>query len=126
MVDKVTVTAMAAHTKEYIQHITSESDGTGESAVTKLDMSTLTGVTALTVMQIEFIVSGMNYVTLAWDATTDDVIAVLSGSGIIDFSESNGKVDPQSSGTTGDIKLTTDGHVDGSMYDILITYKLVT
>ena len=64
--------------------------------------------------------SGFNYVTLAWDHTTDDEIAVLSGQSVIDWSSIGGNVDPQSTGGTGDILLTTDGGADGSSYDITL------
>lgn len=129
MADAVNTTVVRNKHGRYVVHLTNESDGTGEAGVVKVDVSTLTstsGVAATytTVHRIEYSVWGMNYVTLKWDATTDDEIAVLSGSGVIDFFPEGGITDPKTSGTTGDIKLWTDGAVDGSGYDISIWLKL--
>lgn len=127
MADSVTVSTLYTKGQEFIQHLTNASDATGEAAVIKLNMSDLAvdgdAVTSITVISIEFIVSGMNHVKLAWDATTDDTIALLSGSGIIDFTP-KGNRDPQTSGTTGDVVLTTDGAVTGGIYDIIVVYRL--
>lgn len=125
MVDTVNTQVVYSGHRRYTVHLTNESDGTGESAVTKVDISTLTdgaGKTATysTIDMIEYSVSGMNYVTLEWDATTNDEIAVLSGQSTIDWYAFGGKTDPQSTGTTGDIVLTTDGAADGASYDITI------
>lgn len=113
----------------YVVHLTNESDGTGESNVVKVDVSALNGAngsaaTYTTIKRIEYSVWGMNYVTLRWDATTDDEIAVLKGSGVIDWSAEGGNTDPKTTGTTGDVLLTTDGALDGSGYDITIWLKL--
>lgn len=125
MADVVNSDVIRSGGRRYVLHITNESDGTGESAVQKIDTSTLTdanGVTAayLTVDRIEYSVFGMNYVTLYFDATTDDELAVLKGQGVIDWSLEGGHVDPQTTGTTGDLLLTTDGAADGGGYDITI------
>ena len=129
MADTVDVKVLRSNTNRYVQHLTNESDGTGESAVVKLDISTLSlpdGTTPVTasVESIEYSVSGFNYVVLEWDATTNDEIAVLTGSGYIDWLDVGGAHDPQSTGSTGDVVLTTDGAIDGASYDITIRYKL--
>lgn len=125
MVDTVNTQVVFNGNRRYTVHLTNESDGTGESAVTKVDISTLTdgaGVTAsyFTVDLIEYSVWGFNYVTLEWDATANDEIAVLFGQGVIDWVAFGGKTDPQSAGTTGDMVLTTDGAADGAGYDITV------
>ena len=125
MVDTVNSYVLNNNGRRYVLRLTNESDGTGESAVTKIDVSTLTdanGVTAsyLAIDRIEYSVWGFNYLTLYFDADTDDELAVLSGQGVMDWSMEGGFVDPLSTGTTGDIKLTTDGGADGSGYDITI------
>jgi hypothetical protein len=66
-----------------VVNCTSESDGTGESAVAKIDISTFTcrngsAATYSIVHRIEYNVTGMS-VRLHWDHTTDDTIAELSG-----------------------------------------------
>lgn len=128
MADNVTSTTVNDG-RYLVVHLTNESDGTGESAVAKVDISTFTDPhgntgTYSAIDRIDYSVWGFNYVTLSWDATTDDEIAVLKGNGVIDFTPEGGKVDPKSSGTTGDIKLTTDGGADGSGYDILIRMRV--
>lgn len=122
----VVATKLVGDFKRYnIYHFTNESDGTGESGVTKLDISGITDPNGATctytaIDRIEFSVWGFNYVVLKWDHSTDDMIAVLFGQGVMDFSDIGGKVDPRSSGGTGDILLTTDGGADGSGYNIVL------
>jgi hypothetical protein len=98
---------------------------TAEADAIKMDISTFTDprenpCTYTAVDRIEYSVWGFNYVTLEWDHTTDDEIAVLSGQGVMDWSQLGGNVDPRTAGATGDIVLTTDGTTDGSGYDITI------
>lgn len=127
MADNVTSTTV--YSGRYVaRHITNESDGTGEVAVTKIDISTFTDpfkktAAYTTIDRIEYSVWGFNYVVLYWDATADDEIAVLKGQGSLDWTAFGGKTDPRSSGSTGDIKLTTDGGADGSGYDITIIFR---
>jgi len=137
MADAVTTTVLRndGQSNKYVVHLTSVSDGTGETAVIKVDISTLTvrggeaGAPAVpctytSVEKIEYNVSGMT-VKLAWDHTTDDTIAALGdGSGCISFKREGGKVDPRSAGGTGDIVLTTTGHTLGDTYDIILHLKL--
>ena len=110
-------------------HITNISDGTGESAVAKIDVSAITfndGVTPdyVTVDMIEYNIQGFASVRLHFDATTDDELAILpAGSGVIDFGAYGGEVDPKSTGTTGDVVLTTNGAASGATYDITIHFR---
>lgn len=125
MPDTVDVKALFAGKRLKVYHLTNQSDGTGESAVAKVDISTLTDArgnvcTYTAIDRIEYSVSGFNYVLLAWDHTAADEIAVLAGQGVMDWSMVGGNVDPRSDGETGDIVLTTDGGADGSSYDITI------
>jgi len=130
MADTVDSNVVHSGSRRYAIHLTNESDGTGESAVTKIDISTLTGpdgsAPSYTVVEeINYNVAGFNYVVLEWDATTNDEISVMgTGSNYLDFRGLGGLVDPQSTGTTGDIVLTTDGGGDGSSYDITIVLRL--
>lgn len=117
---------------KYIIHLTNF-DGTSESAVKKVDISTLIGpdgVNAPSKFVVESIiydVQGFSAVKLAFDANTDDVFAVLSLAGTIDLRGVGGYVDPQSTGYTGDIMLTTvaaDSAYDGTeTYDILLILR---
>jgi hypothetical protein len=131
MADAVTATYLFSGRNRKILHLTSISDGTGESAVVKADISALTyGAgnrlvpTYTSVQMIEYNIQGMSSVRLHWDHDTNDVIAVLpEGSGCIDWWSMGGKADPRSTGGTGDIILTTNGHVSGGTYDITIWFK---
>ena len=125
MADTVNTQVVFNGQRRYTVHLTNESDGTGESAVTKVDISTLTDgagdtATYTTVDLIESSVWGFNYVALEWAHDTNDEIAVLFGQGVNDWYAFGGKTDPQSTGGTGDIVLTTDGGADGSGYDITL------
>lgn len=119
-------TQVVRNGREYVVTLTNESDGTGESAVAKVDLSAITNngatPTYSTIYEIEYQVSGFNYVVLEWNHTTPDEIAVLKGSGLLTWPE--GLTDPRTSGGTGDIQLTTDGPFDGAGYTITIRMKL--
>lgn len=124
MADTVTSKVIYNGHRRYAVSLTNESDGTGESGVTKVDISTLTdgaGKTA-TYTTIDRIVGHVTggYVRLHWDHTTDETIEVLSGSFDFDYSVEGGKTDGKGAGGTGDILLTTDGFADGDSYDFTI------
>lgn len=113
----------------YIVRLTNVSDGTGESAVVKVDKSGLTNSKGtepgkLIIREIQWTMQGFTSVRLFWDHTTDDEIAVLSGNGYRDYRDSGGLTDPASTGGTGDILLTTAGAASGATYDIRLTCQL--
>lgn len=127
-VDTLTIRNSVRLNGRLVVRLTNLSDGTGESAVTKVDISTFTcpngsAATYSAVERIEYNIAGM-IVSLLWDHTTDDEIAVLSGSGLADQSMDGMRVDPRSTGGTGDILLTTTGHSSGDSYDITLYLKL--
>ena len=113
---------------------TNVSDGTGESAVTKVDASALVGGGTSTRYAVEAIAwanVGMGF-NLLWDASTD-VLFFTTGNttsqGFIDFiNGTGGNRGPGSgagktgitnnagSGINGDILLTTNGHSSGDVY----------
>jgi hypothetical protein len=129
MVDAVDTRVIRNANGRYTVELQNRSDGTGESAVVKVDISALlnhNGATATytSIERIDYAVWGFNHVRLDWDHTTDDEIATLAGNGVIDWTYEGGKVDPKSSGGTGDILLTTNGGASGSGYDLLIRLKL--
>ena len=129
MADAVTSEYVFSGRKRKILHLTSVSDGTGESAVVKADISALTvdggkTPTYSTVDMIDFAIQGFTAVRLYWDHTTDDEIALLpAGTGTVHFGAVGGKTDPKSAGGTGDIVLTTDGETSGATYDIVIYFR---
>lgn len=129
MVDTVDVLPLFVGKRRAAYRLTNVSDSTGESAVVKVDISTLTGpvgsaCTKTVIEQIEWSIQGFTSVRLFWDHTADDEIAVLSGAGFKDFREFGGLVDPASTGGTGDILLTTAGAAANATYDITITLRL--
>jgi len=82
------------------------SDSTGETAVQKVDISTLNGTpTKVRITKMKWSVVGMN-VHVLFDHTTDDRVAILSGDG--EMTEDMGPImDPGSSGGTGDVLFTS-------------------
>lgn len=129
MTDTVDSNIVFSGKRKYIVRLTNVSDGTGESAVVKVDKSTLTNSNGeepdkLNVREIQWSIQGFTSVRLFWDHTTDDEIAVLAGNGYRDFREGGVLVDPASAGGAGDVLLTTAGAVSGATYDILLTLEL--
>lgn len=127
MADAVDSKVIQNGNRYYVLHIQNNSDGTGESGVTKVDISTLNAPNGspCTYTSIESI-SGEVWggeVQLLWDHTTDDEIALCSGFVNFDWSWEGGNVDPRSAGDTGDIKLTTNGFTATSGYDLTIRLK---
>ena len=130
MVDTVTSDYIFKGTRKASIKLTNVSDGTGESSVVKIDVSTLVGPdgtapTYVAVDTIEAMVQGFTSVRLYFDATTDDTLAILgAGYTYFDWKGDGGFVDPKSTGYTGDVLLTTAGGGSGSTYDITITFRL--
>jgi hypothetical protein len=129
MADTVDTITMFNGTRKLTLRLFNDSDGTGESAVKKVDASTYTGPdgtapACFVVEEIEWNVNSLGSVTLLFDATTDDELDILSGSGYKDYRKAGGLKDPQSTGTTGDILLTTNDFVAGDSYDITLYLRL--
>lgn len=113
--------------RRHIVRLTNVSDGTGESAVVKVDKSALTNSNGtepgkLAVKSVRWAIQGFTSVRLFWDHDTDDEVMVLSGNGYECFDAA--LVDPASTGGTGDILLTTAGAVSGATYDITLEVLL--
>lgn len=94
------------------------SDGTGQTAVKIIDVTTLTpnpGV-HMKLKRLRYSIEGM-YVRLQWEASTPIDIAVLGGgTNILDFSDeyAGGFPNNAGAGVTGSILLTTTGQLAGS------------
>jgi hypothetical protein len=128
MADSVATVVLTNNNREYRAVFSNLSDGTGESAVKKIDISTLvnaSGVapTAVKIWRVDFDVSGMA-VKVLFDHTTDDQVLVLGGDKCFDFRKSGGLRDPESAGGTGDILFTTAGHTANDSYTIDMTIGL--
>ena len=129
MADALDSVVLFNGSRRYAVRLINVSDGTGESGVTKIDISTLTGPsgsapTSLVIEEIQWDVQGFNSVRLNFDHTTDDEAVVLSGVGYADYRAVGGLKDPSSTGGTGDLLLTTDGNVSGATYNIMIVVRL--
>jgi len=108
--------------------LTNISDGTGESAVTKVDVSALeadsrTGLscTDVNIERIWWQCIGMK-VRILFDADTD-VMAIELGenqSGNHDYSIFGGLVNNAGTGKTGDVKFTTVGASSGDTYTVIL------
>lgn len=123
MADTVTTTTVFNGISKLVVHLTNVSDGTGESAVVKVDKSTFTGPNGLeptnfVFEKIEYDVSSMR-VHIQLDRTTDQTVAVLQGIGCLDWRASGGLL-KASAGDTGDVLLTTANHAAGDGYDITL------
>lgn len=127
----------------FVYNFTNISDGTGETAVKKVDIATLLnyfGVKpdGLRIEQMRWNIQGMTYVKLGWDRTAGQNTAqVLAGSGYEDyrgqvsragdggaqdFTKLGGKADPSAGNADGkgSLLLTTVGQVSGGSYDLTV------
>ena len=129
MADAVTTRVLISGPGRYVVQLMSLSDGTGEAAVKKIDISTLLTSdgevpTSLSIKRINWSISTGMSVTLAFDATTDDPAFRLTGTGERDYRAYGILKDPQSTGATGDLMLSTHGHAAADTYDIVIDCEL--
>ena len=128
MADAVTATTVEDGPKKAIIYCTNTSDGSGEAAVVKVDVSALsalqdgTACTGVRIQKITFSNVGMS-VKLLWDASTDVIAVELPAdySDTLDYSDMGGLPNVAASGgNTGDIQLTTLGHSSGDTYSIVL------
>jgi len=129
MADAVTSQTLVDGGRIAVMKFTNISDGTGESAVTKVDVSALavdpiTGktCTGVTIQRIQYDVRGMD-VQILWDADTDLLcyIATEGNFGDQDFAEIGGLTNNAGAGKTGDIKFTTFNHTANDVYTVILT-----
>ena len=135
MADAVTSQTIVDTDKRAIIKLTNLSDGSGESAVAKVDVSALNtnakGETCsrVTIDQIWYDVGGMR-VALEWNASTNVVAVVLGGSaaagnvqGHMDFRSFGGIKNNAGSGINGDLDLSTSGHTNLDHYTIVLELR---
>ena len=129
MADAVTSTTLSDSDKSAVVQLTNLSDGTGESAVTKIDVSALapkstdgTPCTGVRLAKIVYSTFGMS-VKLLWDATTNTICWDLNSDYTTDedFTGFGGIRNTAGSGKTGDIALTTTGASGSDSYVIVLT-----
>jgi|TARA_R110000823_G_C15523546_1_gene455903 hypothetical protein len=130
MADAVTSTTIQDGDRIAVIQFTNTSDGTGESAVTKVDVSALAtnsangkACTGVKLGKIVYSTFGMS-VKLLWVATTNTICWDLNSDYTTDedFTDFGGiQNTAAASGKTGDIALTTTGHTSGDSYVIVLT-----
>ena len=127
MADAVASQTIQDGERKAILRFTNVSDGTGESAVVKVDVSALSNnargqaCTGVTIEEIWWQCIGMK-VQILFDASTD-VMAIELGenqSGNHDYRSFGGLTNNAGSGKTGDVAFTTVGHTSADTYTIIL------
>ena len=133
MADAVTSQVLINNQRNLIMKFTNVSDGTGESAVTKVDATSATyavsfgGATSippgvnLRVTRVAYdITSGMK-LRIQWNATSNVDMLVLAqpGSEFL-FGDFGGLISPAVAGATGSIQFTTVGAALNSTYTVIL------
>ena len=128
MADAVATTTIVDGPRIAVIYCTNTSDGTGESAVVKVDVSSLsslqngTACTGVRLQKVSFSNVGMA-VKILWVATTNVIALELpeNYSDTLDFSEIGGLPNYSGSGKTGDASFTPVGHASGETYSVVLT-----
>ena len=127
MADAVTSQTIEDGERNCIMKFTNVSDGTGESAVAKVDVSALAANAAgiscseVRVMRVSHAIVGMS-VQMFLNATANVLLMQLaeSSNGHMDFHDFGGIPNNAGSGKNGDILFTTVGHSSGDTYSIVL------
>ncbi len=131
MADAVTSQTLIDGDRYAVMKFTNISDGSGESAVTKVDVSALqastsnTGnqktCTGVSIERIWWQCIGMK-VRILFDASSDVMASELgeNQSGRHDYTIFGGLINNAGSGKTGDINFTTVGHTSADTYTIIL------
>ena len=130
MADAVTSQTLFDGDKHVVMKFTNISDGTGESAVKKVDVSALESdiygntCSSVAIEKIWWQCIGMK-VRMFFDATSDAFIIELgeNQSGYHDYSEFGGISNNAGAGKTGDIDFTTVGHSSADTYTIILKMR---
>ena len=127
MADAVTTQTIIDGERNCIMKFTNVSDGSGESAVAKVDVSALAtnsegaSCSEVRVMRVSHAIVGMS-VQMFLDATSNVLLMELaeSSNGHMDFTDFGGLPNNAGSGKNGDILFTTKGHSSGDTYSITL------
>jgi hypothetical protein len=134
MADAVTSQTIIDTEKRVVMKFTNLSDGSGESAVKKVDVSALnshpdgTACSQVTIDQIWYDIGGMR-LTIFFAASTNVAALVLGGSaaagnvqGHLDF-RSFGGIKNNASSPDGDLDFTTSGHTNLDHYTVILEMR---
>ena len=127
MADAVTTQTIIDGERNCVMIFTNVSDGSGESAVAKVDVSALaanangTACSEVRIMRVSHAIVGMS-VQLFFNASTNVLAMELaeSSNGHMDFKDFGGIPNNAGSGKNGDILFTTKGHSSGDTYSITL------
>lgn len=126
MADAVATQILVDDVRRAVLKFTNISDGTGESGVVKVDVSTLASYqgnpcTSVSINKVDAVTSGMG-LNMLWDATTDVLILTLGENDFVtfDFSRFSGLSNNSGAGKTGDILFTTVGAASGDRYTVVM------
>ncbi len=127
MADTVSSQTLYDGSKTAVLKFTNISDGTGESAVKKVDVSALNSdsdgnpCTGVAIERLWWQCIGMK-VQILWDASSNLLCIELgeNQSGDHDYTIFGGLTNNAGSGKTGDIDFTTVGHTSGDTYTVIM------
>ena len=127
MADAVTSQTLMDGERLAIMKFTNISDGTGETAVTKVNVSSLNpnswgkACTGVTVTKITSVCHGME-VRMYWDATTDVpfFLSTINTNYENDFSKIGGITNNAGSGKNGNIVFSTADQSNGDTYTVVL------
>lgn len=126
MADAVTSQILFDGAKTAVMKFTNISDGTGETAALKVNVSALSSFqgqpcTSVNIMKLDAMTVGMG-VDILWDATTDVVCTTLGSDQFIsfDFSHFSGLTNNAGAGKNGNILFTTVGASLNDRYTVIL------
>ena len=126
MADAVATQVLVDDTRRAVFKFTSISDGTGETGVVKIDVSTLASYqgapcTGVSIQRVDAITVGVG-LNILWDATTDVLIMAFGADEFVsfDFSRFGGLTNNSGGGKTGDVLFTTVGSTAGDKYTVVM------
>jgi hypothetical protein len=127
MADAVTSQTLLDGERLAIMKFTNISDGTGESAVTKVNVANLArsnsgkACTGVTVVKITSVCHGME-VRMYWDATTDVpfFLGTINTNYENDFSKIGGITNNAGAGKNGNILFSTSDQTNGDTYTVVL------
>ncbi len=133
MADAVATQTIQDGSRSAVFKFTNVSDGTGESAVVKIDVSTLSAdpvtgkaCTSVEIEKIWYSTIGMG-VQILFDATTDVLAWELPAdyADCVDFSDFTGIPNNAGAGKTGDVAFTTVGATLNDSYSVVMKVNKV-
>ena len=127
MADAVTSQTIIDGERVAVMKFTNVSDGTGESAVKKVDVSALSAnrlgeaCASVQISKVHYVTAGMG-VNIFFDATANVLAMGLpaDSEGSLDFSSFTGIPNNAGAGKTGDLLFSTVGHTSGDTYMVVL------